>query len=197
MNVDIVIPVYNEEKDLENGVLSLRDFLIKIKFPYEFQIIISDNNSIDKTPEIGRKLEKKYPNVKYLHIPRKGRGIALRTAFMQSNADIVSYMDVDLSTDLTGFPRLIDEIVKGNDICVGSRLLRDSKVKRCLKREFTSRVYNLILKIMFLNRFTDAEVGFKAFKTEKIKKLLPIIEDNIWFFDTEILVRAEKRGYLK
>jgi glycosyltransferase involved in cell wall biosynthesis len=193
--VDIVIPVYNEEDILERNIIKLRNFLLKNKLKYKFRIIISDNNSTDETSKIGEKLSKKFKEVTYLHIPTKGRGIALRTVWMKSKADVVSFMDADLSTDLHNFPTLIECIHKGYDGAIGSRLLKDSIIKRSFKREIISRVYNLIIKILFLSKFTDVQVGFKAFKTSSVQKILPMVKDNEWFFDTELLVLLERKGY--
>jgi glycosyltransferase involved in cell wall biosynthesis len=193
--VDIVIPVYNGEKELKNSIKTIISFLRKINFPYKWKIIISDNVSTDNTPKIAKVLSKEYKNVEYLFIPKKGRGIALRTAWMKSKAEIVSFMDVDLSVELEAFPRMVSKIAEGSDICIGSRFLKESKVKRSLKREIFSRSYNFLLKLLFQNKFTDAQCGFKAFNTEAVKRILPFVNDDEWFFDTELLVLAERKKY--
>ena len=194
-SVDIVLPVYNGQEDLEKSVKTIIKFFKAVKFSYNWNIIISDNASTDKTPQIAKTLSKKYPRVHHLRLTQKGRGIAVRTAWMQSKADIVSFMDVDLAVDLEAFPRLVNEVAKGADICIGSRFLKDSKVKRSLKREILSRGYNTLLKIIFQNKFSDAQCGFKAFNTKTVKEVLVKVKDNEWFFDTELLVKAERAGY--
>jgi glycosyltransferase involved in cell wall biosynthesis len=192
--VMIVIPVYNEEKVLKKSVQTLTSFL-KSNDRYKWQIVIADNNSRDKTGEIGRKLALQYPHMEYLYIPRKGRGIALRTAWGKTDCDFVSYMDVDLSTGLDALVRAVDLLNEGEDIVVGNRLDENSKIERSLKREFISRSYNIVIKLTLGIHCNDAHCGFKTGRREAIQKLLPYIMDNEWFFDTEILFYAEKLGY--
>jgi len=190
----VVLPVYNEEKALQRGVETLADFLRDYN-NYRWQIVIADNNSNDRTGEIGRELEAAHPHVQYLHIPRKGRGIALRTAWEQADCDFVSYMDIDLSTGLDALIRAMDHLRDGADIVVGNRLAEESRIKRCLKREFISRSYNMVIKLALGTHFKDAHCGFKTGRREVVQKILPYIEDNEWFFDTEFLFYSEKLGY--
>lgn len=190
----VVLPVYNEEKALEKGVNTLMAFLEDYQ-KYEWRITIADNNSQDKTGIIGNKLASQNPNVQYLHIPRKGRGIALRTAWEQTDCDFVSYMDIDLSTGLDALIKAMDLLNEGADIAVGTRLSKDSNTTRCLKREFISRSYNVVIKLSLGTHFNDAHCGFKTGRREAIQKLLPYIYDNEWFFDTEFLFYSEKLGY--
>jgi glycosyltransferase involved in cell wall biosynthesis len=193
--VDVVIPVYNEEADLERSVDALRRFLGK-SLPYRWRIVVADNASVDGTLEIAKRLSSQYPEVAYLHLDQKGRGRALRRAWLESEADIVSYMDVDLSTDLQAFLPLIDGLVKeGYHLAIGSRLKKGAKVERQLKREIISRCYNLLIRLMFRNRFSDAQCGFKALTRQAVLELVPIVEDQGWFFDSELLLRAEQKGY--
>jgi len=194
MSALIVLPVYNEEKVLRNSVKKLMTFLQNYS-DYSWKIVIADNNSKDSTGDIGRKLEAETSSVKYLYIPRKGRGIALRTAWEQTDCDFVSYMDIDLSTGLDALIRAMDLLRGGADIVVGNRLAHDSNTTRCLKREFISRSYNLVIKMALGTHFHDAHCGFKTGRREVIQKLLPYVADNEWFFDTEILFYAEKLGY--
>jgi len=194
MSVLIVLPVYNEEKALRKSVNNLTTFLQNYG-NYSWKIVIADNNSKDSTGEIGRKLESENPLVNYLHIPRKGRGIALRTAWEQTDCDFVSYMDIDLSTGLDALICAVDLLNGGADIVVGNRLAKNSNTTRCLKREFISRSYNVVIKTALGTHFQDAHCGFKTGRREVVQKLLPYIEDNEWFFDTEILFYAEKLGY--
>jgi len=194
-SVDIVIPVYNEEHVLAESVATLRKFLSQ-GFPYEYRIVVADNASTDSTLAVAQRLAQEQPDVASLHIPQKGRGRALRAAWLTSPADILSYMDVDLSTDLAAFPPLIEAIAsEGYDIAIGSRLARGANIRRSVKREVTSRTYNVMIKGMFFTRFSDAQCGFKAASRRAVQQLVPLIENDEWFFDTEMLILAEKAGY--
>lgn len=192
--VDVVIPVYNEEHVLERSVCTLREFLAA-EFSHEWRIVVANNASIDGTLEVARRLAEKYPDVGYIHLDQKGRGRALRKAWLESGADIVSYMDVDLSTGLEAFPPLIDSLTQGYDVAIGSRLSRKSATTRSLKRELISRCYNLMIKAVFFTRFSDAQCGFKAVTRKAVDELVPLIEDQAWFFDTELLLLATMKGY--
>jgi glycosyltransferase involved in cell wall biosynthesis len=192
--VAIVIPVYNEEAALPGSVAKLREFLSS-NLKHDWHIVIADNASTDKTWEIAQSLAKQYNDVVPFHIDKKGRGRALRKVWLDSKADIVSYMDVDLSTGLDAFPKLVQAIIDGADIAIGSRLMRESKTTRGLKREFTSRCYNLLIKIMFFTTLSDAQCGFKAVSRDCAQKILPLTKNNEWFFDTELLLIAMKNGY--
>lgn len=194
MVCDVVIPVYNEERQLRDSILKLRNFLKdNLKIPW--RIVIADNGSTDGTLKLAQELGKEFPDVQSVHIEQKGRGRALRRVWLESQSDIVSYMDVDLSTDLSAFPPLIGAIIEGNDIALGSRLSSGARVKRSLKREIASRIYNIIIKIIHQTRFSDAQCGFKAMSRKAAGELLPLVKDNEWFFDTELLILAEKMGY--
>lgn len=195
--VDIVVPVYNEERALPQSIPTLCAFLESDVFPYDWTIFIGDNASIDNTPAVSRKLEEESGGkVKYVRVERKGRGYALKEIWGASQADILSFMDVDLSTGIDAFPELIGAIAeKGYDIAIGSRLASRSKVTRSLKRTVLTRGYNAIIKAMFFTRFSDAQCGFKAVSRKVAQRLLPLIENNNWFFDTEMLILAEKMGY--
>jgi glycosyltransferase involved in cell wall biosynthesis len=193
-SVDLVIPVYNEEHVLGQSVATLRQFLRR-NLPQSWKIVIADNASTDKTAKVAQDLAQQHTDVVFLHLDEQGRGRALRRAWLESSADIVSYMDVDLSTDLKAFPELIQAIEDGHDVAIGSRLLTGSSVTRSFKREFTSRSYNLLIGAMFLGNFTDAQCGFKALSGQAARELVPLTEDHAWFFDTELLIIAEKKGY--
>jgi glycosyltransferase involved in cell wall biosynthesis len=193
-SVDVVIPVYNEEAVLAQSVATLRDYLAdNVSFPW--RIVIADNGSIDRTLDVAKQLVQQYKDVEYTQLEQKGRGRALRKAWLESEADIVSYMDVDLSTGLAAFPELIRSLEEGYDIAIGSRLMKESRVTRSLKREITSRGYNLMIRALFRVSFTDAQCGFKAVKREAVRALVPVIKDQAWFFDTELLLLAGLRGY--
>ena len=192
--VDIVIPVFNEERALPRSIVILADFL-KANLHNPWQIVIADNASTDKTQSVSEMLCERYSGVTYIHIPQKGRGRALKAAWLDSAADIVSYMDVDLSTDLSHFPHLVQSLQQGYHVAVGSRLSKGSRVTRSLKREFVSRSYNLLVKSMFFTPFRDAQCGFKALTRQAAQAIVPHVQNNNWFFDTELLIIAAKRGY--
>jgi len=193
MHAEVTIPVYNEENDLPKCIDRLSKFLAEQKL-FESSIVIADNASTDHTWELAQALEKKYPNVKAVHIPKKGRGLALRTVWSQSKADIVSYMDVDLSTDIKYYPLLVQGLTVGYDIAIGSRLMQASRIERSSKREFLSRGYNILIKSMFWAGFSDAQCGFKALRRDVALKLLPHVKNNNWFFDCETLLLAARHG---
>ncbi|MET8832227.1 bifunctional glycosyltransferase family 2/GtrA family protein [Streptomyces sp. NPDC004610] len=192
--LDVVIPVFNEEKDLEPCVLRLHEHLTRT-FPYPFRITVADNASTDTTPEVSARLAAGLPEVRSVRLEQKGRGRALRSVWSGSDAPVLAYMDVDLSTDLNALLPLVAPLISGHsDLAIGSRLATGSRVVRGAKREFISRSYNLILRGSLLARFSDAQCGFKAIRREVAQVLLPLVEDSGWFFDTELLVLAERAG---
>jgi glycosyltransferase involved in cell wall biosynthesis len=196
-SVDIVIPVLNEEKSLP---ICLEKILIYINDnnQYDWYIIIADNGSNDSTNIIASSYAEKYKNISLVTLSKRGRGRALKKAWLSSGSDVSMYMDVDLSTDLNFTTLLVDEIIKNNsDIAIGSRLHRESKVySRTLMREFTSRAYNLLIHMIFpFPGFKDAQCGFKAISKNIRKDILHKIKDNEWFFDTELLLLSKKYGY--
>ena len=192
--VDIVVPVYNEEADLESSVRRLRAYLDD-RFPFASTITIADNASTDATWAIARRLADSMPRVRALHLDQKGRGRALRQAWLASEAPIVAFTDVDLSTDLDALLPLVAPLISGHSqVSIGSRLARGARVTRGPKREFISRSYNLILRIVLRVGFRDAQCGFKAMRADVARALLPQVRDQAWFFDTELLVLAERAG---
>jgi glycosyltransferase involved in cell wall biosynthesis len=192
--VEIVIPVYNEERDLDASVRRLRTYLDN-SFPFETQVTIADNASTDTTWAIASRLAQTLPGVGAIHLEQKGRGRALRTAWLASDADIVAYMDVDLSTDLDALLPLVAPLLSGHShVAIGTRLAQGSHVVRSPKRELISRSYNLILRAVLRNRFSDAQCGFKAIRRDTAGLLLPFVDDQEWFFDTELLIQAERQG---
>jgi len=193
-SVDLVIPVYNEEEALPHSIPILTGFL-KANLPNPWRIIIADNASTDGTRSVSERLCRHHSGVSYRHIPQKGRGRALRAAWLASNADIVSYMDVDLSTDLAHFPQLIQALESDYHVSIGSRLSRGSHVTRSLKRTFISRSYNLLIRGLFFTALVDTQCGFKALTRQAAQAIVPSIKNNNWFFDTELLIIAAKRGY--
>jgi putative flippase GtrA len=192
--LDIVIPVHNEETDLPGAVRRLHHFLSD-EVPYRSRITVADNASTDATLEVARRLAGELSDVDVVHLDAKGRGGALWAAWMGSSAEVVAYMDVDLSTDLCALMPLIAPLVSGHsDIAIGSRLVPSSRVVRGPKREFVSRSYNLMLRGVLGARFSDAQCGFKAVRADVARRLLPLVADTGWFFDTELLVIAERAG---
>jgi putative flippase GtrA len=192
--LDVVVPVYNEQSDLERCVRRLHAHLSGT-FPYPFQITIADNASTDGTPDIGSGLARELPGVRAVHLDQKGRGRALAAVWSQSQAPVLAYMDVDLSTDLAALLPLVAPLISGHsDLAIGSRLSRGSRVIRGAKREIISRGYNLLLRGTLAARFSDAQCGFKAIRKDVAEQLLPLVQDTGWFFDTELLVLAERAG---
>lgn len=192
--LDVVIPVYNEENDLEPCVRRLHAHLAGT-FPYPFRITIADNASTDLTEAVAKSLATEIPEVESFRLDQKGRGRALRAVWTESEAPVLAYMDVDLSTDLNALLPLVAPLISGHsDLAIGSRLARSSRVVRGAKREFISRTYNLILRGSLAARFSDAQCGFKAIRKDVAERLLPMVEDTGWFFDTEMLVLAERAG---
>jgi putative flippase GtrA len=194
LDVEIVIPVYNEERTLAASIHRLHRFL-DTRLPFSWQITIADNASTDLTPEIARTLAAELDRVRVLRLEQKGRGRALRAAWSASRARVVAYMDVDLSTDLHALVPLLAPLVSGHsEVAIGSRLAPGSRVTRGPKREFISRAYNGLLHVALRARFTDAQCGFKAVRADVLPELLAAVRDEAWFFDTELLVVAQRRG---
>lgn len=192
--VELVVPIYNEQATLEVSIRRLAAFAAA-EFWMPWRITIADNASTDKSPEIGRRLARELASVTYLRLDRKGRGLALREAWSRSSAAIVVYMDADLSTDLAALAPLMAPLLSGHSaLAVGSRLARGASVTRGPKRELISRCYNLILRTVLRVRFRDAQCGFKAIRADVAAQLLPLVSDDSWFFDTELLVLAERAG---
>jgi glycosyltransferase involved in cell wall biosynthesis len=192
--VEIAIPVHNEEVALEGSVRRLHDFC-RASLPYSFRIVIADNASEDATAAIGARLAAELDPVAYLRLSEKGRGRALRRVWSRSDADVVAYMDVDLATGLEALLPLVAPLISGHsDLAIGTRLARGSRVVRGPRREVTSRIYNRILHTTLRSGFSDAQCGFKAGRAAVVKALLPRVEDQAWFFDTELLVLAERSG---
>jgi glycosyltransferase involved in cell wall biosynthesis len=192
--LDIVLPVYDEERILDHSVRTLHAY-VKAHVPFATRITIVDNASRDATRMIGAELAAALDGVRYVHLPEKGRGRALRAAWMASDARVLAYMDVDLSTRLDSLTALLVPIIAGgSDISIGSRLAPGALVTRSLRREVISRGYNLLLRAVLRTRFRDAQCGFKAIRAEVARAVLPAVRDEGWFFDTELLVIAQRAG---
>ena len=194
LQVDIVVPVRNEERDLAPSVRRLVGYL-RESFPFSARITIADNGSTDATWAIASRLARELPEVRAIHMELPGRGRALRAIWAQSEAEVLAYMDVDLSTDLNALLPLVAPLLSGHsDLAIGTRLARGSRVIRGPKRELISRSYNMLLRTLMGARFSDAQCGFKAIRRDQARALLPLTQDTGWFFDTELLVLAERAG---
>ena len=192
--IDVVIPVLDEEATLERSVRRLHRYLSS-EFPFTWRIVIADNASTDATPAIATRLHDELPGVDHLRLDRKGRGRALRAAWSASRARVVCYMDADLSTDLRGLLPLVAPLLSGHsDVAIGTRLAHGARVVRGPRRELISRGYNRILHAALRTRFSDAQCGFKAVRRDVLDPLLADVRDEGWFFDTELLVLAQRRG---
>ncbi|MBU9763413.1 glycosyltransferase [Mycobacterium sp. TNTM28] len=192
--VDVVVPVYNEQATLAGSVRRLHRYLAE-SLPYTARITIADNASIDDTPRIAAQLADELDGVRVVRLEQKGRGRALHTVWSTSDAPVLAYMDVDLSTDLAALQPLLAPLISGHsDLAIGTRLARGSRVVRGPKREVISRCYNLILRSTLAAKFSDAQCGFKAVRADVAARLLPHVVDTGWFFDTEMLVLAERSG---
>jgi glycosyltransferase involved in cell wall biosynthesis len=193
--VDVVLPVYNEEHVLERSVRTLHMFLTD-DLAHEWRILIADNGSRDRTQEIAQRLAGELEGVEVLHIPEPGRGRALTKAWLSSDADVLSYMDIDLSTDLGAFPKLVSAVAEqGYDIAAGSRLGPGTETTRSLKREVLSRGFVLMINLLMGTKLRDTQCGFKAIRRECAQTLLPLVQDTGWFWDTELLLLAAKGGW--
>ncbi|MFN8222251.1 MAG: dolichyl-phosphate beta-glucosyltransferase [Gaiellales bacterium] len=193
--IDVVVPVFNEAKTLRANVELLLDHLRR-EFPFGFRIVIADNASTDSTSAVAFELQYEHDEVDVLRLEQKGRGRALREAWLASNADVVAYMDVDLSTNLACFLPLVAPLLSGHsEVAIGTRLAHSAHVRRRLKRELLSRGYNRLVRTLFRTGFSDAQCGFKAVRTEIAQALVPLVVDDGWFFDTELLLLAERNGF--
>src|ERR1700754_2584315 len=192
--LDVVVPVYNEEATLADSVYRLHRHL-RDQFPFPARITIADNASVDDTPRIAAELAAELDDVRVVRLEQKGRGRALHAVWTTSDAPVLAYMDVDLSTDLAALAPLVAPLISGHsDLAIGTRLGRGARVVRGPKREIISRCYNFILKSALAARFSDAQCGFKAIRADVADRLLPHVTDTGWFFDTELLVLAERAG---
>jgi putative flippase GtrA len=191
--LDVVIPVYNEEVALAASVERVVAHLATL--PWSFRVTIADNASTDATAVVARRLAHRYDEVRVVHLAEKGRGRALKRVWSDSDGEVLVYMDVDLSTDLNALLPLVAPLISGHsDLAIGSRLRRGSRVVRGPKREVISRGYNLLVRQTLRTSFSDAQCGFKAIRRDVAREVLPLVEDDAWFFDTELLVLAERAG---
>jgi len=192
--VEIVIPVRDEERDLEPSIRRLVSYLAG-RFPFRAVVTIADNGSTDGTWAAARALAAELDGVRAVRLDRPGRGHALRSTWSASRAAVLAYMDVDLSTDLNALLPLVAPLLSGHsDLAIGTRLARGARVVRGPRRELISRCYNVLLRATLGAGFSDAQCGFKAIRADKAALLLPLTRDTGWFFDSELLVLAERAG---
>ncbi|HTY98159.1 MAG TPA: dolichyl-phosphate beta-glucosyltransferase [Solirubrobacteraceae bacterium] len=190
--VEMVVPVYNEEHVLAASVATLHEHMAS-QFTFPFRITIADNASVDATPAVARSLAQELDHVEFLRLERKGRGLALRAAWSASEAEVLAYMDVDLSTDLSSLGDLLAPLLESRaDMTIGSRLAPGAEVTRGLRREVISRSYNILLRTSLGLGISDAQCGFKAIRREVLTPLLDLVKDDSWFFDTELLYHARR-----
>ena len=193
--ISLILPAYNEAERLKDTVQQVADTLQKIT--PSFEIIIAEDGSTDGTDKIAEELEKEYPYIKHLHSKdRLGRGKALNRAFKSSKGEILAYIDVDLATDLKHLEELINSISgEGYDFSTGSRMLKESDVKRSFTRLIASKGFNLLTRLLLKSKIKDHQCGFKAFKRESLFDILDVVKDDHWFWDTELFVIAQRKGY--
>jgi glycosyltransferase involved in cell wall biosynthesis len=193
----VTLPCYNEELVLKRNAAVIHDFIKENCPGITFSILIIDNASTDSTWQVAQELSEAYPGIFICtQIFTPGRGAALREAWQKyPGYDIYSYMDIDLATDLKDFPQLLRSVQEGGDYVTGSRYIRGSDVERTFKRVFLSRIYNLLLKIVFRVSFKDAQCGFKAFSNKLVTELVPKTIDCGWFWDTELMIFADRGDY--
>ena len=193
--LDIVVPVYNEERALPASVARLVDFIARELPHHRARVLLCDNGSRDATPRICRELAAQHAAVDWMSLPRPGRGYALRQAWLNSRAEVVSYMDVDLSADLGTLPVLLNHVEDGWDVMTGSRHARGARVERSWQRDVVSRGYNVLVRSLFTTALRDCQCGFKVLRGDVARRLAPLVLDDSWFFDTELLLLAERLGY--
>ena len=196
-SLQVVVPVLNEDKVLAASVNAIHQYMSSRMDQYDWRIVIADNGSTDVTLAIAERLCEIFGRVALVRLEERGRGRALSKAWLEGDADILGYMDVDLSTHLGDLVPLVEAIdEEGYDVAIGSRLKHGARVEgRSAKREVISRGYNRLIKVMFDTSFQDAQCGFKAISRRAARDLVPLVRNTGWFFDSELLILAEKNGY--
>lgn len=193
--VTAIIPVFNDRRSLETAIPRSVETLSRIT--EQFELIVAEDGSTDGSAGLVKEYEQKDPRIRLLHSDeRLGRGKALNRAISESRGTIVCYYDVDLATDIRHLPELILTIREGADIATGSRLIPGSDIVRSGGREIASRSYNFLVRLFLGSRIYDHQCGFKAFNKEKVVRILPAVRSNHWFWDTELLVRAQRNGLI-
>lgn len=196
MKIDFCLPAYNEEKILEKNVLALLEYLKNANFNFTWQIIIANNASTDATKAIGEKLTAVDPRIILKNISAKGKGLAIKVAFRESEADLALFMDMDFSVPITFIPAMLEPLINTQaDLTIGSRMLTAVKIKRGIIREIISQSYNILSRLILKHHYTDLQCGFKAINLEAFKKIYPYLENDKWFLDTELILFADRLGY--
>ena len=197
MKITIAIPAFNEEQIIAKNSIRLESFLKKALPEFDWQVIIADNASTDNTRRESEEAARASERIKYFFTPKKGKGEAVLSAWTANPADIYAFTDADLAADISALPELIRLIALGQaDFAIGSRYLPGSEVRRSFFRKFFSHGYRMVLGIAAGLRASDAPCGLKAISAKAAEAILPLIEDREWFFDTELLLRAEKAGLI-
>lgn len=194
-SLEVVVPVLNEARALPISIPRICDFADERLPGWRVRVLIADNGSTDATPTVAQELADRFEQVCVTRLHERGRGRALRTAWLASDADVLAYMDVDLSADLGALPDLLACIDGGCDIAIGSRHAPGADIVRSLPRDVVSRAYNRVVQAMFRVGFSDAQCGFKAISAPAARALVPLVRDEGWFFDSELLILAEALGY--
>ena len=195
VKIIISLPAYNEEFLIYDSSVKLRNFCEKNLWNYDWKIIIADNNSADRTADMAKKLEKESDGkIIYKFIPQKGKGLAIRESWKNFDADFYIFMDADMATDLSALPVLIKELENGDDLVIGSRFIKGSSTKRTLARKTTSKVFSILTRLIFGLKIKDYPCGFKGADKNVINKILPLVENNAFFFDTELVIRSAMGG---
>ena len=190
----VTVPAYNELQNLRKCVESLLHESLTLN--EEFRIVIGEDGSTDGTDIVAESLESMHPRVIHFHSAQKlGRGLALKRAWNKLDADIYAFVDCDLATDMKYFPQLINSIREGNDLATGSRYIKGAKINRPFIRDFTSRIYNKLIRMMYKDKVYDHQIGFKAFSKRLIKDEMNNCKSDDWFWDTEIIVRSIHDNY--
>jgi glycosyltransferase involved in cell wall biosynthesis len=197
MLAEFCLPVYNEEKILEKNVLTLLNYCLAQSYVFDWRIVIVINGSSDNSSAISERLQKEHSErINFINIPEPGRGQALKKYWLQCQADILTYMDIDLAVSLDSIPSLVQPIINGQaDLVIGSRLMPDSKISRSFIRELSSQSYNFLSRVILGHNFSDMQCGFKAMRSEAFKKIAPLINDTKWFFDTELIIFTKNLGF--
>lgn len=190
----IAVPACNEAKNLRKCVETLLNEASRLG--EDFHIVIAEDGSTDGTDIIAQELEQTYTQVTHLHSPHKlGKGSALKRAFNEVEGDIYAFIDSDLATDMKFFPKLINSIRKGNDLALGSRYMEGAEAHRAVLREIPSKIYNMLIRLLFKDSVLDHQIGFKAFSNRLIKDILNECNSTGWFWDTEIIIRSVNKNY--
>ncbi|MGB9952524.1 flippase-like domain-containing protein [Haloarcula sp. Atlit-120R] len=197
VEVSVVLPAYNEEDTIESTVSTTVGTLASFLPEDAFEVIVAEDGCSDRTPEIAARLADEDSRVRHVHSDeRLGRGGALEYAFERADGDTLVYFDTDLATDMGHLQELVDAVrVDGYDVATGSRWMPENRADRPAKRGVPSFGYNTLVRTLLRSDIRDHQCGFKAFDRGALETLLPLVQDEHWFWDTELLVKAQRNGY--